>query len=157
MPRKKRSTISVSEANLQRAKFGLPTFTASEILAIEQNLPVHFGYFLEWFKNQKHKNSNDMYCFILYDIENNKIRRILAKFLERKGCIRIQKSVFFAKVQRKLYNEIKQIISELQQCYENQDTIIMLPVGEDMLNSMNCIGKNFDFDLLTQNKHTLIF
>ena len=98
-----------------------------------------------------------MYCMILYDVENNKIRRILSKFLEKKGCIRIQKSVFFAKVQRKLFLEIKEIVADLQSCYENNDTIILLPVGEDMLNNIHCIGKNFDFELLTQNKHTIIF
>lgn len=157
MPRKKRKILSEREANLQRANVGLPSFTAAEMLAIEQNLPIHFGHFLAWFKNHQHKNSEEMYCFIMYDVENNKIRRVLAKFLEKKGCVRIQKSVFFAKVHRKLYQEIKQIVSELQQCYDNHDTIIMLPVGEDMLNSMNCIGKNFDFELLTQSKHTLIF
>jgi CRISPR-associated endonuclease Cas2 len=157
MPRKKQQQLSIGEANLQRANVGLPILTAEEIFALEADLPIHFGRFLEWFKNQKHKNSEEMYCFILYDVENNKIRRILAKFLEKKGCIRIQKSVFFAKVHRKLYQEIKQIITELQLCYDNHDTIIMLPVGEDMLNSMNCIGKNFDFELLTQSKHTIIF
>ncbi|MFC3809784.1 CRISPR-associated endonuclease Cas2 [Lacihabitans lacunae] len=157
MPRKKREFLNIKDSNLARKATGLPFFDDDEVEVLEQELPVDFTRFLNWFKSKKLKNSNEMYCLILYDVENNKIRRVLAKFLEKQGCIRLQKSVFFAQVHRKLYKEIKEIVTELQSCYENNDTIIMLPVGEDMLNSINCIGKNFDFELLTQNKHTIIF
>lgn len=157
MPRKKRVHLNIHDANVAREATGLPFFDAGEVEGLEQALPVDFSRFLNWFQAKKTKNSNEMYCLILYDIENNKIRRVLAKFLEKKGCIRLQKSVFFAMIHRKLFKEIKEIVTELQSCYENDDTIIMLPVGEDMLNSIHCIGKNFDFELLTQNKHTIIF
>lgn len=157
MPRKKRSGYNLTQANEMRANAGLPVLETSELAQLENALPVNLSRFMEWFKKEKPKNSEDMYCFILYDIENNKIRRILSKFLEKKGCIRIQKSVFFAKIHRKLFKEIKDVICDLQQCYENQDTIIMLPVGEDLLNNMHCIGQNFDMELLTKEKHTLIF
>ncbi len=157
MPRKKRHIIDTLEANELRSKVGLPSLTTLELENLGKEMPSDFKRFLEWFKNNTPKNSEDMYCFIFYDVENNKIRRILAKYLEKKGCIRVQKSVFFAKMHRKLYKEMKQIILDLQQCYENDDTIIMLPVGEDLLNTMHCIGKNFDLEVLTSNKHTLIF
>jgi CRISPR-associated protein Cas2 len=155
--KKKKKEITARETNLNLAKAALPTLNAEEILAVENEIPFYFGRFLEWFKRNEKKNADDMYCFILYDIENNKIRRLLAKYLEKKGCVRIQKSVFFAKVPRKMYLEIKSIATDLQKVYDNQDTIILLPVGEEPLNNMHCIGKNFDFELLTQHKHTLIF
>lgn len=136
---------------------GLPEISEEEVRKINEGMNPDFAHFLNWFKNHKTKSSEEMYCFILYDIEHNKIRRILAKFLEKKGCIRVQKSVFFAKMHRKMYQEMKEIIIDLQKCYENQDTIIMLPVGEDMLNRVNCIGKNFEFELMTQTKNTLFF
>lgn len=157
MPRKKRISYDLSQANELRGNAGLPVLESTDLEKLENALPVDLSRFLDWFKTEKPKSSEDMYCFIMYDIENNKIRRILSKFLEKKGCIRIQKSVFFAKIHRRLFKEIKGVISDLQQCYENQDTIIMLPVGEDLLNNMHCIGKNFDMELLTKEKHTLIF
>ena len=157
MTKKKRQILTAQEANSLREEAGLPILTTDELEALDAELPLHFGRFLDWFKQHKNKQAEEMYCFILYDIEHNKISRILAKFLEKKGCIRVQQSVFFAKMHRKLYAEIKGIITELQECYENQDTIMMLPVGEDMLNNMHCIGKNFDCELLTQSKHTVIF
>lgn len=157
MAKKRITPTTCLEKSRQFEQAGLPGLTPDEIIALEQNLPVHFGRFLVWFKNQPKKASEEMYCFILYDIEHNKIRRIFSKFLEKKGCIRVQKSVFFAKIHRKLFSEIKEIAHDLQQCYDNQDTIMLLPIGEDLLNNMHCIGKNFDFELLTQSKHTVIF
>lgn len=147
----------ISEKNAGLVKAGLPALTHEEVLAISQDLPAHLSRFLNWFSHHKPKTAEEMYCFILYDIEHNKIRRIVAKFLEKKGCIRIQKSVFFARMSRKLYQEVREIMKELQQCYDNQDSIVMLPVGEDMLNKVSCVGRNFDFELMTQNKNTLIF
>lgn len=126
----------ISETNAGFIKSGLPALNQEEILAITHELPVHLNRFLNWFLHHKPKTAEEMYCFILYDIEHNKIRRIVAKFLEKKGCIRIQKSVFFAKMNRKLYKEVQEIMRELQQCYDNQDSIMMLPVGEDMLNKV---------------------
>ena len=157
MPRKKREIPNIKSSNAAREVAGLPFFDPEELDSVALGIPTDLSRFLKWFESRKTKNSNEMYCMILYDVENNKIRRILSKFLEKKGCIRIQKSVFFAKVQRKLFLEIKEIVADLQSCYENNDTIILLPVGEDMLNNIHCIGKNFDFELLTQNKHTIIF
>jgi CRISPR-associated protein Cas2 len=93
----------------------------------------------------------------MYDIENNKIRRTVAKYLEQKGCLRVQKSVFFARLHRKMHQEIAETLREIQQCYENEDTIMLLPVGEDMLNSLLCIGKTFELELQTSSKTTLFF
>lgn len=96
-----------------------------------------------------------MYCFIYYDIENNKIRRLVARLLEKEGCIRVQKSVFFARVHRRRYRDLTDLLRQIQQLYENNDSIILLPVGEDMLNSLQCIGQSFDLELITAPKNTI--
>jgi CRISPR-associated protein Cas2 len=96
-----------------------------------------------------------MYAFILYDIENNKVRRHISKYLEKKGCVRVQKSVFLAELKRKLYLEIHSIIKEVNAMYDNHDSIFFIPVGEDILNTMKVVGKNIDFELITNPGSTL--
>jgi CRISPR-associated protein Cas2 len=96
-----------------------------------------------------------MYCFIYYDIESDKIRRLVAKLLEKQGCVRVQKSVFFARIHRRRYAELTDLLRQIQQLYNNQDSIMLLPVGEDMLNSLHCIGQSFDLELLTAPKNTI--
>ena len=40
--------------------------------------------------------AGNMLYFIMYDIRNNKIRTLISKYLLKKGCQRVQKSIFFA-------------------------------------------------------------
>ncbi|MFN4146877.1 MAG: CRISPR-associated endonuclease Cas2, partial [Runella sp.] len=120
------------------AEAGLPHLTSECLLQappLPEQMPVYLRQLLDFLRQNPTKRPEEMYCFIMYDIENHKIRRTVAKFLEKKGCLRVQKSVFFARLHRKMYLEIAEIIKELNQCYENQDSILMLPVGEDMLNN----------------------
>ncbi len=69
----------------------------------------------------------------------------------------MQKSVFFAQMHRKLYREISEVLKEIQQSYDNQDSIVMLPVGEDMLNNLLAIGQEFEFELSAVPRNTLFF
>lgn len=161
MPRKKREIIPLTPIELndlwaEAALPSLPASTMEEVLARE-DLPKHLGYFLQWFNQSSPKTSDEMYCFILYDIENNKVRRMVSKYLEKQGCIRVQKSVFFARITHKMHKQILGILRKAQGCYENEDSIMVLPVGEEMLHKLSCIGKNFELDLMTAPKHTIIF
>lgn len=135
----------------------IPDDKVAELSADEAALPTYLRQLLDWLRKNPTKRSEEMYCFVMYDIENNKIRRTVAKYLEQKGCMRVQKSVFFARIHRKMYHEIAETLREIQQCYENQDTIMLLPVGEDMLNNLLCIGKTFELELQTSSKSTLFF
>lgn len=103
------------------------------------------------------KNSNKMIYFVMYDIENNKVRTQIAKYLIKKGCTRVQKSIFLANTNRAVYNEIKTDLKEVQECYENNDSILLVPVSTDEIKAMKIIGQNIDFDLILQNKNTLFF
>jgi CRISPR-associated protein Cas2 len=165
MPRKKKYIHKpLSELNQNWEKAGLPFVPEkrlNEVTALENitnTLPEGLKGFFDFFKNsQTLKRSEDMYCFIMYDIENTKIRNMMAKYLIQKGCIRVQKSIYFARFHRKLQKEVTVVLRKMQACYENQDSILVLPVGEDMLNSLTCIGKTFEFKLITAPKHTLFF
>ena len=93
----------------------------------------------------------------MYDIENNKVRTLISKYLLKKGCQRVQKSVFFAESERSVYNEIKKDLLEVQESYDNNDSIFLVPVSTDQMRAMKVIGQNIDFDIVIQEKNTLFF
>ena len=86
-----------------------------------------------------------MLFFIMYDIESNKVRYNIVKYLERMGCYRIQKSIFLANLSMEKYEQIKSDMVEVQSLYENHDSIIKI------------IGQSINLDVITQNKNTLFF
>ena len=98
-----------------------------------------------------------MIYFIMYDIENNKVRTQISKFLIRKGCSRIQKSIFMAATTREVYREIYTTIKEVQDLYENSDSVFFVPISTDEVKAMKIVGQSVDFDLIMKNKNTLFF
>jgi CRISPR-associated protein Cas2 len=103
------------------------------------------------------KFNTQMLYFIMYDIENSKVRTQIAKFLERKGCIRVQKSIFLARNERKVFDEVHKLLYEVNEVYENHDSIFLIPVSTDELRGMKIIGKSLDLDIILGNKNTLFF
>ena len=101
--------------------------------------------------------ANDMLFFVMYDIESNKVRYNVVKYLERLGCFRIQKSIFLANLSIEKYESIKHDLAEVQDLYENHDSIIVCPVSSDYLSSMKVIGQSINLDLITRSKNTLFF
>ena len=95
--------------------------------------------------------------FVMYDIESNKVRYNIVKYLERMGCYRIQKSIFLANLSTEKCEDIKRALAEVQSLYDNHDSIIVCPVSSDLLRSMKIIGQNINLDLVTQSKTTLFF
>ena len=93
----------------------------------------------------------------MYDIESNKVRTQVVKYLIKKGCTRVQKSIFLANTRREVFDEIRADLREVQACYENNDSILLVPVSTDEIKAMNMIGQNVDFDLILQNRNTLFF
>ncbi len=103
------------------------------------------------------KKGNNMLFFVMYDIESDKVRKLVVKYLERKGCTRIQKSIFIANADTLTYNEIKEDLAEVQSAYDNSDSIIVLPISTDYLKMMKIIGKNINIDIITHSRNTLFF
>ena len=98
-----------------------------------------------------------MLFFVMYDIESNKVRQSIAKYLERKGCQRIQKSVYLANLDRSAYDQIRSDLAEVQGMYENSDSIILCQASSDELRSMDVIGQNLDLDIILKDRNTLFF
>ena len=93
----------------------------------------------------------------MYDIESNKVRYNVAKYLERMGCHHIQKSIFLANLDMDKYETIKNDLAKVLLLYDNHDSIIICPVSSDLIKGMKVIGQSINLDIITHSKSTLFF
>lgn len=82
--------------------------------------------------NNKERNVTDMLFFVMYDIESNKVRQQVSKYLLKMGCFRIQRSIFLADLSPEKYEQIRADLTEVQAFYENEDSILVVPVSTDL-------------------------
>ena len=160
MPRKKRPLVTLAE-KLRRIKKagiedGAPINKKVKDLDQYPSLNDRIRKMLNIFE-QYPKRQNTMLYFVMYDIENDKIRTQISKYLIKKGCVRVQKSIFLADTKRQVYTELHETLREVQEVYDNHDSIFFVPISSDELRSMKIIGENIDFDLSLGNKNTLFF
>jgi CRISPR-associated endoribonuclease cas2 len=113
--------------------------------------------FLMGVVNKPTRSATNMLFFVMYDIESDKVRYHIAKYLERKGCTRIQRSIFLADLDKKVYDLIKSDLEEVQSLYDNHDSIIVCPVSTDQLKAMKIIGEDISIDIITHSRNTLFF
>ena len=78
-------------------------------------------------------------------------------YLQRKGCTRVQKSIFLADLPISDYQEIRDDLTEVQAAYDNNDSILVVPISTDHLRSMKIIGQSVAVDVIMHNKNTLFF
>jgi CRISPR-associated endonuclease Cas2 len=107
--------------------------------------------------NNNQRPAGNMLFFVMYDIESNKVRHQIVKYLLKKGCTRVQKSIFLSDLPNSIYDEIKRDLTLIQSFYENDDSIIVVPISSDYLNAMKIIGHNIDIDVITKKRNTLFF
>lgn len=110
-----------------------------------------------WLTIQKQNKDRNMLYMIMYDIENDKVRTQIAKYLIKKGCMRIQKSVYLSKSNRTTYQDIYETLRDINTMYKNYDSIFVLPLPEEKFNHMKVIGKNIEFELVTKPKNVMFF
>lgn len=103
------------------------------------------------------KNKYEMIYMVMYDIEDNRVRTHIAKYLLSKGCIRIQKSVYLARTHQKIFQEIKETLKEVQDAYDNEDSILLVPVQSSSVSSMKIIGKDIQIESLIDPPNTLFY
>jgi CRISPR-associated protein Cas2 len=119
---------------------------------IEERVKKIFSFI----ENDKRYIGN-MLFFVMYDIESTKVRTQVAKYLIKKGCFRVQRSIFLADISHDEYNNIKNDLAEVQACYDNNDSILIVPVSVELIKSMKIIGKSIDVDIIMKTKSTVIF
>ena len=94
---------------------------------------------------------------IFYDISDDKVRVQIAKYLLKQGCVRIQKSVFMMRSENRYFQEISDTLKEINSYYENQDSIILVPVNASDVRAMQLIGKNIHVAALTGDQPNTLF
>lgn len=159
MPRPKSAPISLKERLRRMKESGLISSDASVIYECDDDidsLPKRIKKILRIVQSAP-KKSTTMNFLILYDIENNKVRRLVSKYLEQQGCIRIQKSVFMANTEHPKFHEIYATLKDINSYYENADSIILVPVNVADVRSMKLIGNNVNIEVLTDPKTTYFF
>ena len=101
--------------------------------------------------------ATEMTYLIMYDISNDKVRVQIAKYLLKQGCMRIQKSVFMVKSTNQHFQEIHNTLKDVNSFYNNEDSIILVPINTSDVRSMKLIGKNVQIATLTDKPNTLFF
>lgn len=107
--------------------------------------------------NRDQRPISNMLFFVMYDIESNKVRHQIAKYLLRVGCLRVQRSIFLADLSTDKYDMIRRNLTEVQSLYDNHDSILVVPISTDYLQAMKIIGKSIDLDIIMKSKNTLFF
>lgn len=107
--------------------------------------------------NLSQRKYTNMIFFVMYDIESNKVRVQIAKYLLKQGCTRVQHSIFLADLSPEKYEMIRNDLTEVQAMYDNEDSILIVPISVDYIQAMRIIGKSIDVDVIMKSKNTLFF
>jgi CRISPR-associated endonuclease Cas2 len=121
-----------------------------ELLPLSDRIQKILGIF-----QGKPIKSTTMNFLIMYDIQNNKVRNLVAKYLIKNGCVRVQKSVFLVHSDHKKFDEIRQTLVEINDVYENDDSIILVPLNISDARSMKLIGKNVNIEQIIDPPNTI--
>lgn len=161
MPRKKQADVPLVEIMRRLKKSTLnpdlpvkkkPRYENDELEDLEVRVRKLLGLI-----EKPERRSTNMLFFVMYDIESNKVRNQIAKYLLREGCFRIQRSIFLADKPMDKLDKIRSDLAAVQACYENHDSILVVPISTDYLQAMKVIGKSIDVDIIMKTKNTLFF
>jgi CRISPR-associated endonuclease Cas2 len=139
----------IKEAGIQKVQ---PISNEDQLVSLNERIQL----ILQIVKNKPTK-ATQMNYLIMYDITENKVRHQIAKYLEKKGCVRIQKSIFLAKTENKYFQEIYDTLKEVNSYYDNEDSIILVPINASDVRSMKLIGKNVNIETIIDKPNTLFF
>ena len=157
MSRPNKKTFNLSQ-RLQKIKAAGLTLPPDTTIALEsdESLQDRIRKMLHLLQTAPVK-ATQMTFLIMYDIEDDKVRREVAKYLKRKGCIRIQKSVFMASAGHKIFKQIHHDLHQVQQYYENNDSIILVPFNTSDARSMKIVGKDIELNTHINKPNVLFF
>ena len=93
--------------------------------------------------------------WVLYDIENDKARRRIAKYCKQAGLYRVQLSVFLGKVEANIKDELElKIAAEIN---EDKDKVYIFPMSKAELKNTVLLGQAFDKKLVSDKVKALFF
>jgi CRISPR-associated endonuclease Cas2 len=154
-PRKKEFNLAEKLQKLKEAGINEPAKSQEGELML---LPLseRIGRMLNIIRSEPVK-ATEMTYLIMYDITNDKVRLQIAKYLEKQGCFRIQKSVFIVKTENLHFQTIHDTLNEVNSYYDNEDSIILVPVNASDVRAMKMIGKNIQIEAVIDKPNTLFF
>jgi CRISPR-associated protein Cas2 len=88
-----------------------------------------------------------MLTWVIYDIENDRIRTRVAKVCKNAGLYRVQKSVFLGTLENNEFDELKLRIEGLVDL--EKDSVYVFPMNRSELKACGLIGQAFDKELVT--------
>lgn len=144
-PRKKKTQLTLFEslqrikhAGLEGSKTIFPPVrkTVEELSSIDERIKHILGIV-----NNPKRDTTNILFFVMYDIEDNKVRYQVSKYLLAKGCFRVQRSIFLADLSIDSYHQIQNDLTEVQSFYENNDSILIVPVSTELLQAIRVIGQ----------------
>jgi CRISPR-associated endonuclease Cas2 len=155
-PPKKIITLKEKIERIRQAQIQEQTSGPQEELLddVKNNFTLRLQVILNILKPTANK-PNTMNFLILYDIKDNKVRTLISKFLENKGCIRIQYSVFLCHSTNKKFTLIHETLKDINSLYENKDSILVIPINVSDVRSMKIIGKNINLESIIDPPNTL--
>ncbi len=159
MGRPKKHAIGLSEAIRRIKAAGIRETTPPEPVSEDElllPLSERIVRILQIIRDDPQK-ATEMIYLIMYDITDNKVRTQIAKYLEKQGCTRIQKSVFLARSEARNFQEIHDTLRDVNDMYDNEDSIILVPVNASDARAMKLIGKNVQIEAITDKPNTLFF
>lgn len=159
MKQKKPRAKLTPEERLDKLCSETPLFTLEEEWEQDESiLPrlLRLQKTLAFFNTPIHINPNDMLGLVLYDITDNRIRKYISLYLERKGFVRVQYSVFFGNVPKAIFEEVTQKLHTVNSLYKNGDSIMLLPIATDTMQQLQLIGKSINFTAMVNKPHTLV-
>ena len=98
MPRKKKPPLSFVQKMKALIESGIsdspcPNKSVDDDILLP--LELRIDKILGLTEKNKKKNGRMMF-FVMYDIESDKVRRLVVRYLQKNGCMRVQKSIFLA-------------------------------------------------------------
>lgn len=96
-----------------------------------------------------------MIVWILYDIENDKVRNKIAKLCKQAGLYRVQLSVFVGTLEKSEKDALQLQIRDL--INEEKDKVYVFTMSKDELRECVFLGQAFDKKLITDEVMALIF
>jgi CRISPR-associated protein Cas2 len=94
-----------------------------------------------------------MIAWVMYDIEDDKIRNKVAKLCKQTGLYRVQFSVFLGTLDNNQKDVLEMQIEELID--KEKDSVYIFPMSKNELQATVLLGKAFDKDLVTDQVKAL--
>jgi CRISPR-associated protein Cas2 len=95
--------------------------------------------------------------YVIYDISDDKIRKKVSDKCLNYGLYRIQKSVFAGSLNSNRVDELRVFCENILKDGSENDKVYIIPVCKKCFGGLICIGDEFDKELITDNKNTMVF